>query len=175
MKKILVVMWITIVVLVGLTLWLLFNPGAFLRRFQYVPKSELEKARADAQATVVANQNESDRKLAESERQIQQRRDDANRIAQEKMQIQQSLHKIHTSSSEFRRQLVAILLDALGHNEPAVRTWATQTVSHVGEPIKEAIPRLTELLQDENESVREAAQKTLTVLASESTGNPRNQ
>ena len=164
MKRILVVMWITIVVLIGLTLWLLFNPSAFLRSFQYVPLSELEKARADAQATRMANQSQADRWQAESQRQNQTLREHANKMAIEKMEVIQAVEQRNESASQSRRQLLAILLSALAHDEPAVRAWGAKAVGDLDEPLKEAIPRLTELLQDQNEQAREAAQKTLTIL-----------
>ena len=175
MKRVLVGMWITIVLLVGLTTWLLFHPGAFLRRFQYVPQSELDSVRAEAQAKIAQSQATTDRMIAARDRQIQNIRNDANRMAMERQQIANELTNVVDSSSESRRQMSTILLDALGHEEPAVRTWAATKVGSLGVPFPDAIPKLTRLLQDENERVREAAQNSLTVLNSQSGRARRNQ
>ena len=92
MKKLLVVMWIAIILLVGVTVWLLFNPAALLHKLAFVPKSELEKARAEAdaktQALILQSQTESDRKIAQVEQQRQQREILAARFADEKRQVE---------------------------------------------------------------------------------------
>ncbi len=53
------------------------------------------------------------------------------------------------------------VLDTLTHDDPEARENACETLGEMGPPAKEAVPKLTELLNDPNEKVRGEAQHAL--------------
>ena len=71
-----------------------------------------------------------------------------------------------SKADEFRDQMQVLLIDALGHSEPAVRAWAANAVGGLEQPLKDVVPKLRELLQDESDQVREAARKAIKQLDS---------
>jgi hypothetical protein len=176
MKKLLVGMWLMMAALIGLTVFLIFRPSAIFERFEYVPKSELLKAQADGQAAtqaaVAAKELELARQLAEASRQVAQRQDQVQRIAIERLDLANTMADERAAASQSRRLTVALLLSALDHEAATVRAWGAAAASELDAPITEAVPKLTELLKDQDEQVRQAAQKSLMRLSVPSKESP---
>ena len=76
-----------------------------------------------------------------------------------------ALARIDPASAEIARQSVPLLIKGLADSEPRVRTQAAISLACLGPLAKDATPALKMALHDEDETVRDAAEKALQTIS----------